>query len=296
MKRAFSCAIFLAIILFLFRGQDFAKPQWMQLALAEDQGAPIAEPFKWSTRAPGLETTVISVRYQKVEVDRVFLVRMSPEKYRIRVRYNQINPKRVEQWRRDTKAVAVINGSYYQETMTPSTPIKSGNQWFGPKGYSSSHGALVIGDTVSILDLAGKSTDEELANYPDAMVSFPLLIDGQGKVRAKGKSHWLANRSFVGITKDGRIIFGATERGFFSLRRLGVFLQSLPLEFDAVLNLDGGPVTSLMVQSGNYQKIVRGTWAINDNTTLPDLVLQRTRWDSQWWRLPIVLTAEPSRP
>jgi hypothetical protein len=33
-------------------------------------------------------------------------------------------------------------------------------------------------------------------------------------------SHWLANRSFLGVDNQGRVIFGTTQSSFFSLDAL----------------------------------------------------------------------------
>jgi hypothetical protein len=46
------------------------------------------------------------------------------------------------------------------------------------------------------------------------LVSYPLLLGPDGTKRTM-PSQWLANRSFVGVDNQGRVIIGTTQSAFF---------------------------------------------------------------------------------
>ena len=61
------------------------------------------------------------------------------------------------------------------------------------------------------------------------MVSYPLLLDEAGEVRAPATREWLASRTFIALDGEGRVVVGTTRSGFFTLRRLGEYLKASPL-------------------------------------------------------------------
>ncbi len=271
----------------------YLYPGWAETARNDQSCELRSSSPSWTTRRDGLETSVVSIICDGATVDRMHLVRLDQEKYELDVHYSPKSPKRVEDWQRSLDAVAIINGSFYLPNRSPETPIKSQGSFFGPKEYVSQHGAIVIGEKVEILDLNEKIVSQALEPYSDAMVSYPLLLDDAQTSRAAGKAHWIANRTFVAIDVEERVIFGTTEKGFFSLRRLGSFLEQRPFGIMTALNLDGGPVATQMVKANNYEKIIRGRWETNDRSTRGTLIAQSFRSDSKWWKLPIVLSAVP---
>ena len=113
----------------------------------------------------------------------------------------------------------------------------------------------------------GRDTESAIAPYSNVLVSYPLLVDHNHQVRAEGNPNWLASRNFVAITEQGKVLFGATRTGFFSLRRLGNFLaQTKELDISAALNLDGGPLVGQAVRIGDYEHVVTGRSEINDQS------------------------------
>ena len=93
------------------------------------------------------------------------------------------------------------------------------------------------------------------------MVSYPLLVrDGVSGV--SHSSRWLANRSFVGYDREGRIIIGTTTDAFFSLDRLARFLLDAPLGLTMALNLDGGPVACQGISLNGYERKTYGRYEL----------------------------------
>lgn len=186
--------------------------------------------------------TVIDPRSAK------FSVHVSPESYRD-----------VDEWADALNAQVVINGSYYSKLGQPDTPLVSFGELQGPSTYKASHGAFVIGsNSTQIVDLQSRTWKESLKNARHGFVSYPMLLDAQQNSRSEGRNSWLANRSFVGVTRSGEIVLATSSEAFFTLENLSKFLRQSPLDLDMALNLDGGPVAGLTVRLPGYQRTVYG--------------------------------------
>jgi len=106
----------------------------------------------------------------------------------------------------------VVNGSYFGEDHVPLTPLRLSGKAAGPTSYQSIHGAFVAkGAHVEILDLRNQDTFKAIDAYPEAMVSYPLLIDPSGANRAVESKDWLASRNFVALDQKGTRCLGTTE-------------------------------------------------------------------------------------
>jgi len=189
-------------------------------------------------------------------------------------------------------AVAVINGSYYSRRGLPDTPFISDGLALGPQDYDARHGAFVsMSGKATIEDLAGKTWRDVLRGADDAMVSYPILIDAEGRSRVNGDSRWLANRSFIALDRSGRIILGTTKDAFFSLERLASFLKNAPLDLTMALNLDGGPVACQGIALDDFRRDFCGEWelAVRDE----QLKLLTGGFGRRRWALPIILAVLP---
>jgi hypothetical protein len=167
----------------------------------------------------------------------------------------------------------VINSSFYQnDPIAPTTPILSGGKPLGPEKYRSSHGGFLAeplkkGKKRFVLrDYNHEQVDLKASGYTEAVVSYPALLDGAGKVRAKPNPKWRADRSFIATDRRGRIILGTTEGGFFSLNRLGRYLKAIEgLGLKRALNLDGGPPACLCVKTKKLEYLAMGRYESNDS-------------------------------
>jgi hypothetical protein len=275
-------------------GLQIWKPRWLRLALADPRGVPdTTTTVSWIERAPGLETADLPVVFHGETVDSIALVRLDSAHYQLSVHWDP-EPHTIDDWQRRLDAAVVINGSYFEPDDTPSTPIRSDHRALGPRDYVSTHGAFVVGPWPDIVDLRGASVDATLPGYRDAMVSYPLLVDPRGPTRASGHDDWFANRVFVGIDTLGRVVIGTTRTGFFSLRRLADFLAASPLELQAALNLDGGPIASQIVTTPEFHRTVRGNAEITGGGDVLRLAYQSIQASrAVEVKLPIVLAARP---
>lgn len=268
------------------------QPRWLTRALWDRESIPQASTVTWTERLPGFETAELEASLDGLVVDRLQLVRVDPKRFRFAVHNEPTQPLTVTEWQRALGAVAVVNGSFYLTDNTPETPLRTHGQRLGPHSYASRHGAFVADSRgARVIDLAGKRVDDVIAAFPDAMVSYPLLLDERGVVRAQGNPTWLANRTFVAVDLDGKVLLGTTETGFFALRRFGQFLKQAPLRLRIALNLDGGPVACQAVNAGGFTRTLYGQWEANDSSGAV-----RVFWgygEEQHWALPIVLAVLP---
>lgn len=269
-----------------------SRPLWLQIAAQADVPMPQASELKWTSQAPGLETAELTIWVDDVVVDRMMLTRLDTKAYRFSVHYDPTGTRTATDWQRELDAAVVVNGSYFDADFQPLTPIKASNVMAGPKEYRSSHGAFVTdGHTVEIKDLRDKDVFKALDQYPEAMVSYPLLVDPMRENRAFYSKSWLASRNFIALDNSGYVVLGTTETGFFTIYRLGEFLKSSALNIAVALNLDGGPLVSQIVRAGSFTRDFHGIAEIsNDNDLL------RVFWHSFFetnWQLPIVLAAQP---
>jgi hypothetical protein len=263
------------------------RPAWLRFALATPVPIPRSDFGGWTTRAPGLETGDIELSIDGRWADHIALCRLDPRLHRFTVHWDGSRSRTVEAWQRALGAEVVVNGSYFLPDGSPQTPLRMAGRATGPTRYTSSHGGFVAGDGVAILDLKGRDVFEAIAPYPEAMVSYPLLLDQGGEVRAPASRDWLASRTFVALDREGRVILGTTRSGFFTLARLGEYLESSPLGIRVALNFDGGPVASQMVKAGGFERVVIGNAEITDGGDVARAFWQAHR--TSRWTLPIVL-------
>jgi hypothetical protein len=264
----------------------------MRLALRDPSGPVQAGRLDWREIAPGFDVAELAALVDGQEVDRISLARIDPARFRFAVRSHPAGTRELGDWMRELGATLVINGSYFSRDGTPDTPLISAGVRLGPRHYVANHGAFVASaKSVAIRDLATEDWHLVLNGADDAMVSFPLLVAPNGADRINADWRWLANRSFVGQDRSGRIILGTTADAFFSLKRLGIFLRTAPLDLVAALNLDGGPVACQGIALNGFRRDICGRWELV--TRGGQMKLLTPMFGSARWTMPIVLAVFP---
>jgi hypothetical protein len=264
----------------------------MRLALHDPSGPVQAGPLAWREIAPGFDVGELAAVVDGEEVDRISLARIDPARFRFAVRSHPAGNRELGDWMRELGAALVINGSYFSRDGTPDTPLIAAGVRLGPRHYIANHGAFIASaKSVAIRDLAAVDWHLALNGADDAMVSFPLLVAADGANRINADWRWLANRSFVGQDRSGRIILGTTADAFFSLKRLGTFLRDAPLDLATALNLDGGPVACQGIALNNFRRDICGRWELA--TRGGQMKLLTPVFGSARWAMPIVLAVFP---
>src|SRR5262249_25654057 len=233
----------------------------MRLALRDPFGQVEAAPFAWRAVERGFDVAELPVIADGAEVDRIFLARVDPARFRFVVRNAPAGDRQLNDWMEAVGAALVINGRHLSRDGSPDTPFVSAGVQMGPRHYEARHGVFVASPAgVRVHDLAGADWRAALRGAEDAMVSYPLLVAADGSSRVTADRRWLANRSFVGQDRSGMIIFGTTADAFFSLDRLAQFLRQAPLELTVALNLDGGPVACQGIALNGFSRNICGQW------------------------------------
>jgi hypothetical protein len=225
----------------------------------------------------------------------MMLVRLDPQLFQLSVHWDPTGTRTAEDWQREFGAAVVVSGSYFDQHFVPLTPLRTANRPVGPTTYTSTHGAFVANDhAVDIVDLRACDVLKTICHFPEAMVSYPLLLDAKGNNRAIESRVWLASRNFIALDVDGGVVLGTTETGFLTVHRLGEFLKNGPLHLRVALNLDGGPLVSQVVQAGAFTRKFHGKAELSNGSDVLR-VFCHTHFETNW-TLPIVLIARPIAP
>jgi hypothetical protein len=264
----------------------------MRLALKTPPSVAAPGTLAWKEIDKGFEVAELSVMANRSEVDRILLNRIDPARFRFVVRNAADGTMGLDEWERALpKAVLIVNGSYYDLKGKPATPFITEGEILGPRSYDAKAGAFVAGKrTAGIRDLSQQRWQDAFARAANAMVSYPLLIGDDGQTHVSVKSRWLANRTFVGQDRLGRIVIGTTKEAFFSLQGLADFLQHSPLELTTALNLDGGPIACQSVRVNGVHRKLYAHWEAQVNGN--QVWLLRWPFGATTWAMPVVLTVE----
>ena len=237
-------------------------PPAIKFGLSDPVPAATAGPLVWTKAQDGFDIAWLDVIAEGSVIDGIALARIDPSQHRFSVLHEPSGKKHLEDWMRDTGAELIVNASCYDRDGKPATPVVDQGVVSGPPVYVSQHGAFVV--KASRGDIRDLKTDEwpKLFDHAEAgLVSYPLLLAPDGTKRTVA-SQWLANRSFIGVDDQGRIIIGTTQSAFFSLDRLADYLRIAIPDLKVALNLDGGPVASQAIAVGTVRRKIHGRWEL----------------------------------
>ncbi len=242
--------------------ETFWLPRALKLGLSEPVPEAVAGPLVWSKAGDGFDIAWLDVIAGGSVIDGIALARIDPARHRFSVLQEPSGKRHLEDWMRVTGAELIVNASYYDRKGEPATPVVDQGVLSGPADYQSQHGAFAVNARRGeIRDLRIDRWQDLFQNAEAGLVSYPLLLSPGGAKRTVA-SQWLANRSFIGVDNQGRILIGTTQSAFFSLDRLAGFLKAAIPDLKAALNLDGGPVAFQAIEVGDVRRKVHGRWEL----------------------------------
>lgn len=152
----------------------------------------------------------------------------------------------VREWAtRIPDASVVLNGVYFHEDNLPSGAFVSKGERVGSRAFDTDKSALIVlAPTPRIVDLTKEPNAIERAI--EAAQTFPYLIKDRAAAVSEDSGK-LAERSFVGTDTRGRFYVGVAINASLSLYELSHLLADQPIEWQDVVNLDGGPSTGVLV-------------------------------------------------
>lgn len=207
--------------------------------------SPLAE-TGWQELRPGVQFRRASVTVDDW-VDWLTLLRVDPARVDFQARYDPDNPQPVRDWQMLTGALAVVNAGFFNQDNRITGLLISDGQIHG-QTYRGFGGMFFVRDGRPALHWLAEHPYRPDPRITQAVQSFPMLarngqvIDG---IPASGRP---SRRSFVGIDRDGWVVFGVTTMPVWSLTALAEYLvHRSGLALDSALNLDGGASSGMWV-------------------------------------------------
>ncbi len=269
-------------------------PTWLKLGLKNEYRS-LKTKVEVLEDIDGLTINKHSVFHpkSKTPVEELYIVKAPRKSFSLNFHVAPEANRDIDEWRDFLDVPVVINGSYYGKSGYPITPIRLNDRNYGPNHsrYKADHGAIVLRkEKVDVIDFSAKemSLSKLIDSSDNYMVSYPLLVNKKGEVPKTSKDHWLANRTFIALTKDDHILMGVTKYAFFSLVGLGNYLTNSELNIKIALNLDGGPVSGMAIEVGSYRKTIYGLWELAGEKGSPTLL--RPGNNGKKWPLPITVS------
>jgi uncharacterized protein YigE (DUF2233 family) len=144
-------------------------------------------------------------------------------------------------------AVGLINGGYFMEDGSPSGFVSIDGVRVG-KGMFDADKSVVIDFSDGVRFVQTSSSHMDVSKLKTSMQSYPLLM-ANGTPSVSSDSGKQARRSLIGTDTDGKTWIGVVSEAEISLYGLSRLLQDVGIAWADVVNLDGGPSTSLRVQA-----------------------------------------------
>jgi|SRR5437660_3022640 len=208
---------------------------------------------RWFQGSPGVEVRSEDWKSPGNNEDIVSIVRIDLHRAHLKVAYQQDQPLLMSEWMKQTNALAVINGGYFDTHNRPTGLLISDGQTYGTS-YSGFGGMLAVDNqgNVTLRSLSQQPYDPDNEQFRQATQSAPMLMLN-GKRTQFDANAASSRRSVVAIDKQGRLLLIVSPNQAFSLDELADLLASSDLSLQTALNLDGGASTGLYMHSGSQQ-------------------------------------------
>jgi hypothetical protein len=216
----------------------------------------------WTHLQPGLEQRTLNlIGPQNTVTESILILRVDPETFSFEV-HHQTNPLSLEEWAEQTNADIVLNGGYYlieNETYYPTGLVISNSEPFGTS-YGEFAGMFTVSNGYADLRWLAQVPYDPSEQFDFALQSFPLLVKPGGQLgfSAEFEDNLTARRTVLAKDQSGNILFILTQKRYFTLHTLSMFLTGSDLDLDIAVNLDGGPSTGLFIREP-YFKIPAAT-------------------------------------
>jgi hypothetical protein len=226
---------------------------------------PPAAELVWERKGEGIERA--SVEFSTSTASTIVLYRFSLSDHLFSFR-QAITSRTVSEWAKQLpEAVFVANGVYFHEDQLPSGWLKTAKQVVGSRSFDLDKSALLTLQPVVSIETASEKQIAVQRTSTEAAQSYPMLVQ-QGKPMVKTNSGKISRRTFVGLDRTHQYLYiGIVPYTSISLYELGLTLSQLPIYWEAVLNLDGGPSSGVQLQTRD------GFELIDSYVTVPNVLI-----------------------
>ncbi len=239
-------------------------------------GTPVTAPFQaggsaalnvWTQTQPGVEIRREQWKGPSGNQDTITITRFDPKKVQFSVGYQPTNPLTLKDWMKQTNALAVINGGYFDQHNQATALIVSNGQASG-ESYVSTGGMFAVNTQgqASIQALSDQPYDPSTEQLQQATQSRPMLIEN-GKRTQFEETADFSPRTVIAMDTQGRLLFIVSPSAAFSIDEMADLLVQSDLSLKTALNLDGGSSTGLYFKSGS-QKV-----SLDPVTALPIVII-----------------------
>ena len=221
----------------------------------------------WNKVSPGVELRYEDWKNPDGDDDTVTIARFDLHKVKLSVGYQPGQPLLMHEWMQQGRAIAIINGGYFDQQNNATALVVSNGKVFG-ESYAGFGGMLSVNSQgkVSLRSLHQQPYYPNKEQLEQATQSSPMLMLG-GKRTQFNADASQTRRSIVAMDKQGHLLFLVSPGQVFSLDQLADQLASSDLSIDTALNMDGGASTGLYVNAG------RSHVAIDSLAKLPLVVI-----------------------
>jgi exopolysaccharide biosynthesis protein len=221
----------------------------------------------WYKSSTGIELRYESWKSPGNNQDTVTIARFDPHRIHLSVGYQPDKPLSLNDWMKKTKAIAVINGGYFDEENHPTGLLVADGQSYGTS-YQGFGGMLSVSTKgkIDLRSLRQQPYDPSSEQLQEAVQSSPMLMLG-GKRTTFNDNAVTDRRTVVAIDKQGKLLIIIVPGRSFSLDELADLLASSDLGITIALNLDGGASTGLYLNSGKKNIMIEPI------TTLPIVLI-----------------------
>ncbi|GER88736.1 hypothetical protein KDW_28980 [Dictyobacter vulcani] len=225
-------------------------------------GTPVTAPSKaggsdtldtWTQTQPGVELRREHWKSAGGNEDTVTITRFDTKKVHLSIGYQPDQPLQLKDWMKQSNAIAIINGGYFDQQNRATALLISDGQAHG-SSYQDCCGMLAADSAgnVTIQSLHDQPYDPGTQQLQQATQSRPMLIMA-GKRTQFQETAAASPRSVVAMDNQGRLLFIVSPAQAFSVDELADLLEQSDLSLKTALNLDGGTSTGLYLRSGSQQ-------------------------------------------
>ncbi len=223
----------------------------------------------WSSRTVGIDR--LQVAFSSSTASTIVVYRFALDAYTFGFEHATAAAAVSEWLARDSSAVFIANGLYFHEDYLPSGWFKTDGKIVGKRSFDRDKSALLeLAPNVGIY-LMPAEISKHMSSSREAAQSFPVLLS-DGRAAVKEESGKVARRTFVGTDKHHKFLYvGVVPYAGISLFELSRALTKLPVQWDVVLNLDGGPSSGMAFRDVSQPEL------IDSYVTVPNVLVVRRK-------------------
>lgn len=188
----------------------------------------------------------------------IVIYRLNGRKYKPELLYSQ-EAKSIQDWKSESDEL-IINGCFFEENYSPSGYLQINSNIIGSNIFDQNHSGIIAftGNDISIRNLRYNKLHS--SEFENILQSFPMLIDNNN-IEEVNISENKARRTAIGL--EGETVYLIiSDEGNLTLSDFAKILADFEVDFDNVLNLDGGPSTGIYVNVDGYENLIDSKWKV----------------------------------